>query len=203
MKTRIALALLAGCLALAARAAEPGPAAAPAQGGGERWLLAEFAWGDSKNLTYESVHYTDGFVCFRHKLREHCAFVKTRVDGEELLAKFLFADDKLWRIDILTPDLERSQAEPHLERVWKLLAAYVARFHGEAPEREPFPDWQALGPKEERVTHRWQLADQEIRIVVGRSPGTPEKWFTAARFIDPKWAKRTPPPDDEPAPGAR
>jgi hypothetical protein len=179
---------------------EPQPAAATALAAQpaltERWLLAEFDWGDSKNLVYESVHYTDGFLCYRHKLREHCAFVKTRVDGEELLAKFQFVDDGLWRIEILTPDLDPSQAAPHLERVWKLLAAYVTRFQGEAPEQAPFPAWQSLAAGELRVTHHWKLPGQEIRVLVGRSPDA-EKWFTAARFTDPKWAKVEPAPEPE------
>jgi len=192
---------------VAAEAARPGPdaepgtpaAAAPAATPSrtESWLLEEFDWGDNRNITYETVHYTDGFLCYRHKLREHCAFVKALVDGEELLAKFQFVDDRLWRIEILTPDLDASQAAPHLERVWKLLAAYVTRFQGEAPEQSPFPEWKSLAAGELRVTHHWKLPDQEIRMLVGRSAGPGEKWFTAARFTDPKWVKVEPAPEPE------
>jgi len=166
----------------------------------DRWLLEEFDWGDSKNVTYETVQYIDGFLCYRHRLREHCAFVKTLVDGEELLAKFQFVDDALWRIEILTPDLDASQAAPHLERVWKLLAAYVTRFQGEASEQSPFPEWKSLAAGELRVTHHWKLPDQEIRILVGRSAGDVEKWFTSARFTDPKWVKVEPAPEPEAPP---
>ena len=181
----------------AAPAAETQPAPAPpTPDRSGRWLLAEFDWGDSEEIVYETVRFTDGFLCYKHKLFEHCAFVKTKVDGEELLAKFLFVDGKLWRIDVLTPDLDAEQSDAHLERVWKLLAAYVTRFHGEAPERAPFPQRDALAPKQEIVTHRWELPEQEIRIVVGRAATEP-KWFTAARFIDPKWAKQEPPPEAE------
>jgi hypothetical protein len=165
----------------------------------DRWLLEEFDWGDSKNVTYETVHYTDGFLCYRHRLREHCAFVKTLVDGEELLAKFQFVDDALWRIEILTPDLDASQAAPHLERVWNLLAAYVTRFQGEAAAQSAFPEWKSLAPGELRVTHHWKLPDQEVRVLVGRSPGA-EKWFTAARFTDPNWVKVEPAPEPEAPP---
>jgi hypothetical protein len=183
--------------------AQPGAAvpmatvvAAPA----ERWLLAEFAWGDSEEVVYESVEYTDGFLCYEHKLFEHCAFVKTKVDGEELLAKFAFVDGRLWRIEVLTPELDASQADAHLERVWKLLVGYVTRFYGEAPEQQPLPARAALAPKAEVVTRRWTLPDQEIRIVVGRAEG--EKWFASARFTDPKWADRAPPPEP-PKPAAK
>lgn len=180
--------------------AEPG-APTPAQP--ERWLLDEFDWGDSEEIVYESVQYTDGFLCYRHKLREFCAFVKTRVDGEELLAKFEFVDGRLWRIDVLTPDLNDAQASEHLERVWKLLAAYVTRFHGEAPEQAAFPPRESLAPGALHVTHRWKLADQEIRLVVGRGPGEPATWFTAARFVDPKWAKHEPAPKVDSVPSAQ
>ena len=168
----------------AASTGEPAP---------ERWLLTEFDWGDSEEIVYESVRYTDGFLCYKHKLRKHCAFVKTRVDGEELLAKFDFVDGVLWRIEVQTPGLDASQADIHLERIWKLLVGYVTRFYGEAPEQADFPQRESLAPKKEVVTRRWQLPDQEIRIVVGRAPAG-EKWFTSARFIDPKWAKQSPPP---------
>jgi hypothetical protein len=172
-----------------AQAAHPG--ASPQPAAKERWLLSEFDWGDSEDVVYETVRFTDGFLCLRHKTRKHCAFVKTRVDGEELLAKFEFVDKKLWRIDVLTPDLDAAQSDQHLERVWKLLAAYVTRFHGEAPEQQPFPPRDQLVAKQDFVTHRWKLPEQEIRIVVGRGRKG-EKWFTAARFTDPKWVKDEP-----------
>jgi hypothetical protein len=159
----------------------------------EKWRLSEFDWGDSPDTVAETVRYTDGFLCYTHKLFERCAFVKTKIDGEELLAQFSFVDGKLWRIDILTPDLDAEQSDVHLERVWKLLADWVTRFHGEAPEKQPFPQRAALAPKQEAVTHRWSLPDQEILVLVGRAPEE-EKWFTSARFVDPKWAKQGPPP---------
>ena len=158
----------------------------------EKWRLSEFDWGDSPDTVTETLRFTDGFLCYEHKLFEHCAFVKTKIDGEELLAQFSFVDGKLWRIDVATPDLDATQSDAHLERVWKLLAAWVTRFKGEAPEQQPFPQRDALAPKQEVVTHRWRLPDQEIRIVVA---GGPEdgKWFTAARFVDPAWSKQDPP----------
>ncbi|HVN37393.1 MAG TPA: hypothetical protein VMW19_04370 [Myxococcota bacterium] len=159
----------------------------------EKWRLSEFDWGDSPDTVAETLHYTDGFLCYQHKLFERCAFVKTKIDGEELLAQFSFVDGKLWRIDVLTPDLDATQADAHLERVWKLLAAWVTRFKGEAPEQTPFPQRGALAPKQEVVTHRWRLPDQEIRILVGGAPDE-GKWFTAARFVDPAWSKQDPPP---------
>jgi hypothetical protein len=172
----------------------PDPAAATlSEPEPDRWLLTEFDWGDSEEIVYESVNYTDGFLCYKHKLRKHCAFVKTKVDGEELLAKFDFVDGVLWRIEVLTPNLDPSQADPHLERIWKLLVDYVTRFQGEAPEQQDFPQRESLRPGQEVVTRRWQLPDQEIRIVVGRAAAG-QKWFTSARFIDPKWAKESPPP---------
>lgn len=189
MKTCVAAALLGCLLTLPVHAEEAAKAGEAGKAEPERWLLVEFDWGDSRKVVYETVHYTDGFVCYRHKLREHCAFVKTLVDGEELLANFEFVDDRLWRIDILTPDLDATVADPHLERVWRLLAAYVTRFYGEAPEQTPYPDRESLAVGELRVTHRWQLPDQEIQVLVGRSRDAAPKWFTAAHFIDPKWAK--------------
>jgi hypothetical protein len=159
----------------------------------EKWRLSEFDWGDSPDTVAETIRYTDGFLCYTHKLFERCAFVKTKIDGEELLAQFSFVDGKLWRIDILTPDLDAEQADAHLERVWKLLADWVTRFHGEAPEKQPFPQRAALAPKQEAVTHRWSLPDQEILVLIGRAPED-EKWFTSARFVDAKWAKQGPPP---------
>ena len=172
----------------------PEATAAPAEP--ERWLLTEFDWGDTEAIVYESIEYTDGFLCYEHKMREHCAFVKTLVDGEELLAKFEFVEGVLWRIEVLTPDLEAAQADLHLERIWKLLVGYVTRFYGEAPEQAEFPKRETLAPKAEVVTRRWELPEQEIRIVVGRA-AKGEKWFTAARFTDPKWAKQAPPPPPE------
>jgi len=159
----------------------------------EKWRLSEFDWGDSPDTVAETVRYTDGFLCYQHKLFERCAFVKTKIDGEELLAQFSFVDGKLWRIDVTTPDLDATQADAHLERVWKLLAAWVTRFHGEAPEQQPFPQRDALAPKQEVVTHRWRLPDQEIRILVAGAPDE-GKWFTAARFVDPAWSNQDPPP---------
>ena len=170
----------------------PATPAAPAVPPTDVWLLREFDWGDSKEIVYESVDYTPGFICYRHKLREHCVFVKTRVDGEELLANFHFVDEKLWRADILTPDLDPAQAAEHLERVWKLLAAYVTRFQGEAPEQAALGDWKALGAGQMRVTHRWVQPKQEIRVVVGRSKEEAPRWFTAVRVVDPKWAHAEP-----------
>ena len=164
----------------------------PAPQKDDKWRLSEFGWGDSPDTVAETIHFTDGFLCYTHKLFERCAFVKTKIDGEELLAQFSFVDGKLWRIDVQTPDLDAEQADAHLERVWKLLAAWVTRFKGEAPEQQPFPQRDALAPKQEVVTHRWRLPDQEIRIVVA---GGPEdgKWFTSARFVDPAWSKQDPP----------
>ena len=164
----------------------------------ERWLLKEFDWGDSEDVVYESVEYTDGFLCYEHKFKKHCAFVKTKVDGEELLAKFEFVDGRLWRIEVLTPDLDAAQADLHLERIWKLLVGYVTRFYGEAPEQAAFPPRDTLAPKAEVVTRHWERPEQDIRIVVGRVP-TGDKWFTSARFTDPKWVKQAPAP---PAPEA-
>ena len=156
------------------------------------WLLREFDWGDTKETVYESAEYTDGFLCYRHELREHCAFVKTRVDGEELLANFHFVDDRLWRADILTPELDEAQATEHLERVWKLLAAYVTRFQGEASAQAAFGDWKQLTPGQMHVTHRWLQPKQEIRVVIGRAAGETQGWFAAVRVVDPKWAMSEP-----------
>lgn len=179
-----------------AAAAAPGPEAAP-----ERWLLQEFDWGDSEDTVYETIDYTDGFLCYRHKFREHCAFVKTKVDGDELLARFSFVKKRLWRIDVLTPDLNEEQADQHLERIWKVLVGYVTRFKGEAPQRAAFPQWKSLAPGAVRVTNFWKLPEQEIRIVVGRSDAG---WYTAARFVDPKWSTSEPAfeADAAPAPQA-
>lgn len=181
-----------------AAAAEPSAAetaatpAAPPVPPTDSWLFREFDWGDTKEIVYESVDYTPGFICYRHKLRENCVFVKTRVDGEELLANFYFVDDKLYRADILTPDLDEAQATEHLERVWKLLAAYVTRMQGAASEQTEFGDWKALTPGQIRVTHRWVQPTQEIRVVVGRSQDDASGWFTAVRAVDPKWAHSEP-----------
>ena len=158
----------------------------------EKWRLSEFDWGDTPDTVAETIHFTDGFLCYTHKLFERCAFVKTKIDGEELLAQFSFVDGKLWRIDVTTPDLDAEQADAHLERVWKLLAAWVTRFKGEAPEQQAFPQRDTLTPKQEVVTHRWRLPEQEIRVLVGRAPED-GKWFTAARFVDPAWSKQDPP----------
>jgi hypothetical protein len=170
----------------------PDAANAPLPPPTDFWLLREFDWGDSEDTVYESVDYTDGFLCYRHKLREHCAFVKTRVDGEELLANFHFAKKRLYRADILTPDLDVEQAQMHLERVWKLLVAYVTRFQGEAPEQAAFPDRTKLAPGEIRVTHHWSKPEQEIRIVVARAEDGSPRWYTAVRVVDPKWVAQEP-----------
>jgi hypothetical protein len=206
MKRSVACASLCLSLALAcsgekqpAAEAQPAPPAAPASAPAPatqdtRWIFSEFDWGDSEDVVYETIEYTDGFLCYRHQFFQHCAFVKTKIDGEELLAKFELPLKALTRADVLTPDLDEEQAALHLERVWKLLAAYTTRFFGEAPEQTAFPDRHALAPGELRVTHRWKLADQEIRLVVGRREGAESPlWFTALRCVDPKHA------DSEPA----
>jgi hypothetical protein len=181
-----------------AQGAPPGePAAAPAPSGGSaqqdaRFILEEFDWGDSEDTVYETVEYTDGFLCYRHRFFEHCAFVKAKVDGEELLAKFEFPEKRLALAQVLTPDLDENQAALHLERVWRLLAAHASRFFGEAPERTGFPDRHALAPGEQRVTHLWKLPDQELRLVIGRRDGESPLWFTALRSVDPKRAASEP-----------
>lgn len=171
------------------------------------WVFREFDWSDSESTVYESVEYTDGFLCYRHKFFPHCAFVKTKIDGEELLAKFQFLGNRLTHALVLTPDLDSEQASQHLERVWKLLAAYTTRFQGEAQEQAAFPDWQAMAPGEQRVTHHWKLPNQEIRIVVGRQPGDTPLWLIALRVVDPQHAAEEPAfvatavaPPAEPAP---
>lgn len=176
-----------------ASAATPPAPEAGAPEHAARWLFAEFDWGDSEDTVFETVQYTSGFLCYRHKAIEHCAFVKTKVDGEELLTKFRFVEKRLWRIDVLTPDLDSAKADLHLERVWRLLASYITRFQGEAPEQHAFPQRDAMAPGEEVVTHRWKLPGQEIRLVVGRAKGDPPTWFTAARIVDPKWVGHEPP----------
>lgn len=206
MKRFAACASLCLSLALAcsgekepAAAAQPAEAAtaeaasaAPAPQQDARWIFSEFDWGDSDEVVYETIQYTDGFLCYRHQFFQHCAFVKTKIDGEELLAKFELPMHALTRADVLTPDLDEAQAALHLERVWKLLAGYTTRFFGAATEQAAFPDRQALAPGELRVTHLWKLADQEIRLVVGRREGESPLWFTALRCADPKHADQEP-----------
>jgi hypothetical protein len=179
---RIAAALALGCaLALAAPARALDQIVAP----GRPWLLSEFDWGDSRDLVEESVGVTQGMQCQR--VGSECAIVTAFVDDQRLLVKFAYRGPHLHRIRLRTPALPGGHDED-LERVWKLLVAWVTRYEG-APKRteKALPPLYELVPGGYHETHEWQGSGAVVHVGVGREG---DAWFVAATFVEP--ASRAP-----------
>jgi hypothetical protein len=144
------------------------------------WLLTEFDWGDDPEVVYDSLEVAPGFVCF--DAGNECRLVRVRVDGEDLLARFDYRDDRLWQIRFVTPELGRRQARDHMPRVLGLLARYIERFKGPPLLASRLPLLNSVVEGSPRPTHFWKLPDMEIRIEVGRRG---EKFYIGAVFYDP------------------
>lgn len=156
---------------------------APAAEKGERGLLDEFDWGDSRSLVEESIVVTPGFQCVG--MGGHCRGATVLVDGEKLLAKFGYKDDGLFRIRFRTPDLSGSDTR-NLERVWQHLIDYVVREHGKPARASEFPGLAKIQPGL-RPTHEWWLEEQYVSVGVGKGRGG---YFVVATFMDPKRAPK-------------
>jgi hypothetical protein len=144
------------------------------------WLLTEFDWGDDPETVKDSLTIAPGWFCVR--VKDKCRFVKVKVDGEDLLAHFHYVALRLDRVTILTPDLDRAQAEDHMKRVWETLSGYVGRFKGEADVARSYPALDALPADAPAPTHYWMTPDMQIRIELGRNG---EKYYVAAHFYPP------------------
>lgn len=205
-----ALVSLAACAFLAALGTALGPAAARAAGAAgaagsagtgaaaaseesdgseDVWVLQEFDWGDSPELVDESVRYSLPFTC--NPMAGRCLLPVVEIDGEDLLVKFGYFEG-LYRIAVLTPDLTRSVADVHAERVWRLLVDYITRHQGEPRQASAeLPDFDSLSLGDTRFTHHWKLADQEIRVGIGRRGDANQgKLYVVASFFDPERAAR-------------
>jgi hypothetical protein len=146
---------------------------------GDRWLLEEFDWGDSEPIVRESVDYARGFLCF--DMAGKCRVVRVRVDGEDLLARFQYHEEGLWRIALITPPLSASQLSEHGPRVVDVLLGHVKRKHGEPERSEEFPDVDAVEPGTQ-ILHHWETDDMEIDAVLVRRGS---EFFVGAYFADP------------------
>jgi hypothetical protein len=178
---RAVLGAVAGTL-LVAWLAPAASARAPAGSPGEDyWLLTEFDWGDDPETVLDSLEIAPGFVCYDSGA-EACKFVRVAVDGEELLARFDYRENRLWQVRFVTPELTRSQASEHLGRVVARLAGYVERLRGPPTLAGRLPRLASLTAGSAMPTHFWKLPDMEIRIEVGRDG---DKFYGGASFYDP------------------
>jgi hypothetical protein len=154
-------------------------AAEPAEGVTTSWVLEEFDWGDSEEIVRESIDYAPGFLCF--KFRNECRVVRVKVDAEELLARFQYYEDGLWRVALLTPPLSAEQASKHGPRVVGGLADHVKRQHGEPARETPFPAIAELGDGTHVLQH-WKSEAMVIEVVIVRRGS---QYFVGAYFADP------------------
>lgn len=146
------------------------------------WLLDQFDWGDDEGVVEESILFDPHYEC-KGTPAKPCLLVTTVVDGEQLLARFQQYKGGLWQVAILTPDLDRQQADRYLRRVWRVLVDYVTRLKG-APKLVlglPALDDITIGPPQ--VTHFWQLPGLEVRVMVGRRDK--DLFYVGAWFSDP------------------
>lgn len=166
-------------------ASEPASELAPgATGSGDfsYWLLEEFDWGDDEEVVAESVTFDPHFACKGTATRP-CILVSTVVDRERLLARFHHHKGELWQVVVLTPDLNRVQADAHLERVWQLLVDYVTRMKGKPVVAVPMPSLDSLEFGPPQITHFWSLEDLEVRVRVGRRDV--DLFYVGVYFSDP------------------
>jgi hypothetical protein len=173
--------------------ASPGPISAAADEPAKVepvWLLSEFDWGDVRAVVDESVDVSPNLYCAA-RFGKRCSMTVVDVEGEALLARFGFFQG-LYRISVLTPDIEvsilapqeqRAADEQILKRVWNLLVDYVTRHKGAPLTESEFPGLGVVGMGL-RITHTWKLPDQDIRIGVGRRRGA--AFYVAAEFVDPE-----------------
>jgi hypothetical protein len=151
---------------------------------GSYWLLTEFDWGDDREVVYESTRFDPFYACHR-KSHGICALTQVDVNGEELLAQFHFnAQDRLFQVVFLTPDLDRQQADRHLARVWRELADYVTRHKGEPESEAGLPDLDSLEFGPPKQTHLWRAPGLDVRLMVGRRDT--DLFYVGAFFSDPR-----------------
>jgi hypothetical protein len=164
--------------------AAPGAGARALEGapGRDYWLLTEFDWGDDRETVIDSLEIAPGFICYDSGA-EICRFVRVQVDGEELLARFDYRDERLWQVRFVTPELTRRQARDHMSRVVERLAGYVERLRGPPTLAGAPPSPDSLSAGSPTPTHFWKLPDMEIRIEVGRQR---EGFYAGASFYDPQ-----------------
>ena len=155
-------------------------AAQPGVPGSDYWLLTEFDWGDDPEVVLDSVMVAPGYVCFQSG--GECRFFRVRVDGEDLLARFEYRDERLWQIGFVTPGLSRVDAQEHMPRVLETLSGYIERFKGPPLVAAGLPDLASVSEGSATPTHFWKLPDMEIRIEVARKRG---ELFLGAFFYDP------------------
>jgi hypothetical protein len=146
------------------------------------WLLEEFDWGDDEEVVAESVMFDPHFAC-KGSETSACVLVSTVVDRERLLARFHHHQNELWQVVVLTPDLNRAQADLHLEGVWQLLVDYGVRQKGEPVVASPLPDLDSLEFGPPQLTHFWSLEDLELRVRVGRRDV--DLFYVGLYFSDP------------------
>ncbi len=189
------------------------PAAAPAppveapaeipplpEGEATSWALEEFDWGDSEEVVQESVDFAPNYLCFG--AHGECRVVRVRVDGEDLLARFQYAEDALWRVAILTPPLYREDAAKHGPRVAARLAGHVSRQLGDPERVAPFPSAAQLKamPEGSLVLERWRSESLDVETRLVHRDG--DRYVIAAYFADPVRAKTAaaaaPDPTDPP-----
>jgi hypothetical protein len=172
------LATLAGVFVAAVLATSA--VAQPGVPGPDYWLLTEFDWGDDPEVVVDSVMVAPGYVCFQSG--GQCRFFRVRVDGEDLLARFEYRDERLWQIAFVTPGLSRVDAQEHMPRVLETLSGYIERFKGPPLVAAGLPDFAALSDGSATPTRFWKLPDMEIRIEVARKG---REFFLGAFFYDP------------------
>jgi hypothetical protein len=152
--------VLASAAALAAfapwGASDAGAGVIDGRPDGDYWLLTEFDWGDDPEVVLDSLEIAPGFVCYDSGA-EPCKFVRVAVDGEELLARFDYREDRLWQVRFVTPELTRRQADEHLLRVVGRLAGYEVgrsggKFYAGAYFYDPDapPESESLSPPARR-----------------------------------------------------
>jgi len=150
---------------------------------GSYWLLTEFDWGDEREVVYESTRFDPFYSCHR-KSHGICALTQVNVNGEILLAQFHFnAQDRLFQMVFLTPDLDRQQAEQHLARVWQELAAYVTRHEGEPESASELPALDSLEFGAPKLTRLWRAPGLDVRLMVGRRDT--DVFYVGVYFSDP------------------
>jgi hypothetical protein len=157
---------------------EPAPEAVPKAP--PYWILEEFHWGDDEEVVAESVQFDPYFGCTGDRVNP-CAMVSAVIDQERLLARFHHHEGELWQMIFLTPDLAADN--PHLRRVWHLLADYVTKMKGKPSIAVAFPalDKLAYGPP--HLTHFWSLPGLEARVMVGRRDV--DRYYVGLFFSDP------------------
>ncbi len=161
------------------------PAATSTDHADAPWILEEFDWGDSESIVRESVEFADNFLCF--KQNDECRLVRVTVDGEDLIARFQYFEEGLWRVALVTPPLNVHQMAEHGPRVAGVLAGHVARHSGAPVLDERFPKLAGLAPGT-HVLARWKTEARVVDVVAVLRDG--EKYFVGAYVVDPGRAAR-------------